>query len=69
MQLNQIPLAGNPTPQVTPTPQVDPQQIAMVKNMLMRKGISAETWVRQLCAQKGINVDEFMAQFKDVNIP
>ena len=65
MQLNQIPLAGNPTP----TPQVNPQQIAMVKNMLMQKGISAETWVRQLCAQKGINVDEFMAQFKDVNIP
>ena len=51
------------------TPQVNPQQISLVKNLLAQKGITAETWVRQLCSQRGINVDEFMAQFKDVNIP
>lgn len=57
----------NPNPQ--PTPQVTPQQISYVKSLLSQKGITAETWVRQLCAQRGINVDEFMAQFKDVNLP
>jgi len=58
----------NPTPN-TPTPQVNPQQISFVKNMLSQKGVSAETMVRQLCAQRGINVEEFMAQFKDVTLP
>ena len=52
-----------------PVPQVSQQQISYVKSLLSKKGISAETWVRQLCAQRGINVDEFMQQFKDVNIP
>ena len=50
-------------------PKVTPEQINMVKSMISQKGISAETWVRQLCAQRGINVNEFMEQFKDVNIP
>ena len=49
-------------------PQVDPQQVSFVKNLLKQKGITAETWVRQLCAQRGIDVDEYMQQFKDVNI-
>ena len=49
-------------------PNVSKEQIALVKNMISGKGISAETWVRQLCAQRGINVDEFMQQFKDVSI-
>ena len=49
-------------------PKVNPEQINFVKNMLSQKGISAETWVRQICNQRGINVDEFMAQFKDVNL-
>jgi hypothetical protein len=62
-QLNQIP------DNVQKTPQVNPQQVALVKNLLSQKGITAETWVRQLCAQRGINVDEFMSQFKDVSIP
>jgi hypothetical protein len=52
-----------------PTPQVNPQQVAFVKNLLKQKGVSAETMVRQLCGQRGINVDEFMAQFRDVNLP
>lgn len=51
------------------TPQVSQEQISYVKSLLQRKGISAETWVRQLCAQRGINVDEFMAQFRDINLP
>lgn len=50
-------------------PKVTPEQINMVKNLISQKGISAETWVRQLCAQRGINVDEFMQQFKDVTLP
>lgn len=50
-------------------PQVSQEQISLVKNLLSKKGMSAETWVRQICSQRGINVDEFMAQFKDVNIP
>ena len=49
-------------------PNVSKEQIALVKNMLSGKGISAEAWVRQLCSQRGINVDEFMQQFKDVSI-
>ena len=50
-------------------PKVTPDQINMVKSLLSQKGMSAETWVRQLCAQRGINVDEFMSQFKDVSLP
>ena len=52
----------------TQIPKINPEQIALVKNLIQQKGISAETWVRQLCAQRGINVDEFMAQFKDVSL-
>lgn len=47
-------------------PQVNPQQIALIKNLLSQKGITAEAWVRQLCTQRGINVDEFMEQLKSV---
>lgn len=50
-------------------PQVNPQQVALIKNLLSQKGITAEAWVRQLCSQRGINVDEFMEQFKDVTLP
>ena len=53
----------------TQMPQVTPEQVSMVKSLLSQKKISAEAWVRQLCAQRGINVDEFMQQFKDVNLP
>lgn len=49
-------------------PNISKEQIAFVKNLISQKGISAETWVRQLCAQRGINVDEFMQQFKDVSL-
>ena len=54
---------------VSPTPQVNPQQVAFVKNLLSQKGMSAEAMVRQICNQRGINVDEFMAQFKDATLP
>lgn len=57
------------TPEQNPVPQVSREQVSLVKSLLSQKGISAETWVRQLCAQRGINVDEFMQQFKDVNLP
>lgn len=53
----------------TGTPQINPQQLAFVKNMLSQKGMSAEAMVRQICGQRGINVDEFMAQFREVNLP
>lgn len=59
-------LMGNSMGQM---PKVSPEQINMVKEMVSKKGISAETWVRQLCAQRNIDVNEFMSQFKDVNIP
>lgn len=49
-------------------PQVSQEQISYVKSLLSKKGISAETWVRQICAQRGINVDEFMEQFKGVSL-
>ena len=52
-----------------PTPQISPEQISYIKSILSKKGISAEMWVRQLCAQRGINVDEFMEQFKNVSLP
>lgn len=51
------------------TPQVSKEQVNLVKSLLSKKGISAEAWVRQLCSQRGIDVEEFMAQFKDVNLP
>ena len=50
-------------------PQITKEQVSMVKGLLQNKGISAEMWVRQLCAQRGINVEEFMEQFKDVSLP
>ena len=50
-------------------PQVNPQQIAFVKNLLSQKGMTAEAMVRQLCGQRGIDVEEFMEQFRDANIP
>ena len=59
----------NPLITNTQIPKVSPEQINMVKSLLSQKGVSAETWVRQLCAQRGINVDEFMEQFKGVSIP
>ena len=68
-QLNQSPNGVSPTPTPTPTPQVNPQQVAFVKNLLSQKGMTAEAMVRQLCSQRGINVDEFMSQFKDVTLP
>ena len=59
----------NINPQKGQMPQVSKEQVNMVKGLLQNRGISAETWVRQLCAQKGINVDEFMEQFRDVSLP
>ena len=50
-------------------PQVSREQISLVKGLLQKKGVSAEMWVRQLCAQRGINVDDFMEQFRDVSLP
>ena len=58
----------NPIPN-NPTPQINPQQISYVKRLLSKKGMSAEAMVRQICGQRGINVDEFMQQFKDVTLP
>ena len=59
----------NFNPQQGQTPQVSQEQVSFVKGLLQKKGISAEMWVRQLCAQRGINVEEFMEQFKDVSLP
>ena len=67
-QLNANP-TPTPTPAPNPMPQVNPQQISFVKNLLSQKGMTAEAMVRQLCNQRGINVDEFMEQFRDVTIP
>ena len=53
----------------TQMPNISKEQIALVKNLISQKGMSAEAWVRQLCAQRGINVEEFMEQFKDVSLP
>jgi hypothetical protein len=50
-------------------PKISKEQVSLVKGMIRNKGISAEAWVRQLCAQRGINVDEFMEQFRDVTLP
>ena len=59
----------NPIMNNTQIPKVSPEQINMVKSLLSQKGVSAETWVRQICSQRGINVDDFMQQFKGVSIP
>ena len=50
------------------TPNFSPDQIRLVKDMIAKKGISAEMWVRQICNQRGIDVEEFMKQFKDINL-
>jgi len=39
-------------------------QINMIKAMLSASGMSAEQLVRKTCEERGINVDEFMKQFK-----
>lgn len=49
-------------------PQVSKEQVSFVKELISKKGISAETWVRQICAMRGIDVNEFMEQFKDVSL-
>ena len=48
---------STPTPE--PMPQVNPQQVSLVKSFLAKKGMSAEAVVRQICNQRGINVNEF----------
>ena len=68
-QFNGLQTQSNPAPTPTPTPQVNAQQVSLVKNFLAKKGMSAEAAVRQICNQRGINVDEFMAQFRDVTLP
>ena len=54
-------------------PQIINQAKAMMNNvnqmqgilgMLGGKGLNAEQAVRNICKQRGINVDEFMAQLK-----
>ena len=60
---------GIPSQNQNPMPQVSQEQVSFVKSLLSKKGISAETWVRQICGQRGINVEEFMSQFRDVNLP
>lgn len=59
----------NIKPEQGQMPQVSKEQVSMVKGLLQKKGISAEMWVRQICAQRGINVDEYMEQFRDVSLP
>lgn len=51
----------------TNMPKFSPEQISMVKNLVSKKGMSAESMVREICAQRGIDVDEFMKQFKDTS--
>ena len=57
-------MLGNVTQQM---PKFSPEQISMAKNLLSKKGMSAESMVREICAQRGINVDEFMEQFKGLS--
>ena len=68
-QFNGLQTQSAQTPPPAPMPQVNQQQVSFVKNFLAKKGISAEMAVRQICNQRGINVDEFMAQFKDATLP
>nr|DAQ28219.1 MAG TPA: hypothetical protein [Caudoviricetes sp.] len=39
-------------------------QIQQLLGMLGGKGLNPEQTVRNICKQKGINVDEFMSQLK-----
>ena len=39
-------------------------QVKGIMNMLSGKGLNAEQAVRNICQQRGINVDEFMSQLK-----
>lgn len=61
----------NPTSQINP--QIINQAKAMMGNlnqvrgiigMLSGKGMNPEQAVRNICKQRGINVDEFMSQLK-----
>lgn len=40
------------------------QQVQGILGMLNGKGMNAEQAVRNICKQRGINVDEFMSQLK-----
>ena len=46
------------------TPMFSKEQINIIKKMLNRKGMSAESLVRQICTQRGINVNDLINQFK-----
>lgn len=39
-------------------------QVKGIMNMLNGKGLNPEQAVRNICQQRGINVDEFMSQLK-----
>lgn len=39
-------------------------QVKGIMSMLNGKGLNPEQAVRNICKQKGINVDEFMSQLK-----
>ena len=39
-------------------------QVKGIMNMLSGKGMNPEQAVRNICKQRGINVDEFMSQLK-----
>ena len=40
------------------------QQVQSILGMLNGKGMNAEQAVRNICKEKGINVDEFMSMLK-----
>lgn len=41
-------------------PQINPNQIQMIKQMLSKNGVTAEQMVRQICQQRGYDVNEFL---------
>lgn len=46
-------------------PKIDQQQIRLIQSLMALKGISAEEMVRDICKQRGIDVDAFMKQIEE----
>ena len=66
--MNPLMMLGQNSNKKGNSPQVSQEQVSFVKNMLSQKGMSAEMMVRQICTQRGIDVNEFMEQFRDVSL-
>ena len=49
-------------------PKITPEQMSMAKSFMAKNNMSAESLVKMICKMRGIDVDEFMEQFKGFSV-